>query len=39
MSKGKTLTGVDFEYTGSRDSGLVVLLEKSALKITPEIVG
>jgi hypothetical protein len=32
------VTGVDFEYTGSLDSGLVVLFEKSALKITLEII-
>ncbi len=38
MPKSKTVTGVDFKYTGSLDSGLVVHFEKSVLKITPEIV-
>jgi hypothetical protein len=38
VPKSKTVTGVDFEYTGSLDAGLVVLFQKSALKITPEII-
>ena len=38
MPKSKTVTGVDFEYEGSLDSGLVVQFEKSTLKIAPEVV-
>ena len=38
MPKSKTVTGVDFEYAGSLDSGLVVHFEKSIPKIAPNVV-
>jgi hypothetical protein len=38
MAKSTTVTGVVFDYTGSLDSGLVVVREKSALKIKPETI-
>ena len=39
MSTGLTITGVHFEYSGSLATGLVVSFKKSALKITPKIIG
>ena len=38
MPIGTSVTGVQFEYSGSLASGLIVSFRKSALKITPEIV-
>ncbi len=40
MPKSKTVMGIDFEYTGSLDSGLTVLFKRSKTKqkITPETV-
>src|SRR5580700_8306884 len=38
MTKSRTVMGVEFDYTGSLDSGLLVLREKSAVKITPEVI-
>jgi len=38
MAIGRTLTGVQFDYSGSLTTGLVVSFKNSATKITPEII-
>jgi hypothetical protein len=38
MPLGTTITGVQFEYSGSLTTGLIIVFNSSALKITPEIV-
>ena len=38
MAIGRTLTGVQFDYSGSLTTGLVVSFKNSAMKITPEII-
>jgi hypothetical protein len=38
MPRSKTITGKEFEYTGSLDAGLTMQFRKTTLKIAPEIV-
>jgi hypothetical protein len=38
MAIGRTITGVEFEYSGSLATGLVISFNSSAMKITPEII-
>jgi hypothetical protein len=38
MPLGTTVTGVQFDYSGSLATGLTVSFEKSTLKIKPEII-
>jgi len=38
MAIGRTVTGVQFDYSGSLATGLVVSFKNSAMKITPEII-
>jgi hypothetical protein len=38
MAFGKTLTGVQFEYSGSLTTGLLISFSNSAMKISPETV-
>jgi hypothetical protein len=38
MAIGRTLTGIQFHYSRSLSTGLVVSFKNSAVKITPEII-
>jgi len=38
MAMGRTVTGVEFDYSGSLATGIVVSFNNSAMKITPEII-
>ena len=38
MAIGRTVTGVEFDYSGSLATGLMVSFRNSAMKITPEII-
>ena len=38
MPLGTTVTGVQFDYSGSLATGLIVSFKNSAMKITPETV-
>jgi hypothetical protein len=38
MPRARTITGKEFEYFGSLDTGLMVQFKNTAMKITPDIV-
>jgi hypothetical protein len=38
MSLATTVTGIQFEYSGSLATGLIVSFKNSAMKITPETI-
>lgn len=38
MAQSRTVTGKSFEYTGSLTGGLTIRFERSALRISPDII-